>query len=68
MKQLSEHLNAPIDNYVREVIIPSLGGSADDYDVEAIARELICWYEQTDDQGNPLINYLDLAECDVDNG
>ncbi|MGJ4093931.1 hypothetical protein [Corynebacterium macclintockiae] len=66
MEQRPEHLYVTIDSYIREVVIPSLGEFADDYDVEAIAREMTYWYEETDGQGNLLANHSGLAERDVD--
>lgn len=48
------------------MVTPSLGEFVDDYDVEAIAREMTYWYEETDDQGNVLDDHSGLAKRDVD--
>lgn len=36
-----------INDYINQEVIPALGDYADDYDVEAIAHDMLLWHEET---------------------
>lgn len=45
-----------IQDVIDRAVVPALGDFANDYDVEAIAREAFAWRIDTDGQGRELLN------------
>lgn len=48
--------HATLADVIDQVILPALGEHAEDYDVEAIARDTHTWMIDTDADGNELLN------------
>ena len=45
------------DEYITEVLLPALGEHAQDYDLDAIAYDLLDWHTEYDEQGRGLDNH-----------
>ena len=50
------------DEYITEVLKPALGEHAQDYDLDAIAYDLLDWHTEYDEQGRGLDNHSGFVE------
>lgn len=56
-----------LDEYISQVVRPSLGEYVGDYDVRAIAEETTEWHDEIDENGNIWLNKSGFVEReDVD--
>lgn len=51
-----------IDHYIAQVVRPSLGEYADDYDVRAIAQEMTEWQDEITPSGDINLNHSGFIE------
>ena len=50
------------DEYITEVLLPALGEHAQDYDLDAIAYDLLDWHTEYDEKGRGLDNHSGYTE------
>lgn len=54
---MTAHTYSTLTDLINQEIIPALGERVNDFDIDAIASAISEYHEETDEQGNILLNY-----------
>ena len=49
-------------NYIEQVIVPALGSEADNFDIEAVAADMLLWKNVHNENGDVLLDESGLVE------